>query len=154
MWQVKREQWCNLCYIFTVNILQRRSRKADFHERNQEKIGGKFLLLYWEKHINQCFPTNVNKSIISLICYANSVSVSTMMAAPCKLCSQMKRIRSVPGNRVLPVSSSAIIHPTDQISTEKKRLNTSVMIHSCRMSRKKERFNNIYLSCCNASSLA
>lgn len=28
-----------------------------------------------------------------------------------------KRIRSVPGNNVLPVSNSAIIHPTDQIST-------------------------------------
>lgn len=34
---------------------------------------------------------------------------------------QMKRIRSVPGNRVFPVRSSAIIHPTDQISTEKQK---------------------------------
>lgn len=33
----------------------------------------------------------------------------------------LKRIRSVPGNRVLPVRSSAIIHPTDQISTEKEK---------------------------------
>lgn len=32
----------------------------------------------------------------------------------------LKRIRSVPGNRVLPVRSSAIIHPTDQISTAKR----------------------------------
>lgn len=30
-----------------------------------------------------------------------------------------KRIRSVPGNNVLPVKSSAIIHPTDHISTKK-----------------------------------
>lgn len=29
-----------------------------------------------------------------------------------------KRIRSVPGNNVLPVKSSAIIHPTDHISTK------------------------------------
>lgn len=32
----------------------------------------------------------------------------------------LKRIQSVPGNRVLPVRSSAIIHPTDQISTEQR----------------------------------
>lgn len=38
----------------------------------------------------------------------------------------VKRIRSVPGNNVLPVSSSAIIHPTDQIST-KKHKNYTVM---------------------------
>jgi len=29
-----------------------------------------------------------------------------------------QRIRSVPGNSVLPVNSSAIIHPTDQMSTK------------------------------------
>lgn len=31
----------------------------------------------------------------------------------------IKRIRSVPGNNVRPVNNSAIIHPTDQISTKK-----------------------------------
>lgn len=61
------------------------------------------------------------------------------------LYSQMKRIRSVPGNRVLPVRSSAIIHPTDQISTERHRSrtqtlrftclnNSSVMMYRCRKS--------------------
>lgn len=33
----------------------------------------------------------------------------------------LKGIRSVPGNNVLPVSNSAIMHPTDQISTENYR---------------------------------
>lgn len=36
------------------------------------------------------------------------------------------RIRSVPGNNVLPVSNSAMIHPTDQISTK------DIKIHSDR----------------------
>jgi len=36
---------------------------------------------------------------------------------------ERKRIRSVPGNRVLPVNSSAMMQPTDQMSTEKKSRN-------------------------------
>ena len=39
-----------------------------------------------------------------------------------------KRIRSVPGNNVLPVKSSAIIHPTDHISTKKHKLITQLCI--------------------------
>lgn len=34
----------------------------------------------------------------------------------------LKRIRSVPGNNVLEVKSSAIIQPTDQISTTIKNI--------------------------------
>lgn len=53
--------------------------------------------------------------------------------------SQLKRIRSVPGNRVFPVRSSAIIQPTDQISTETHKQDTSVriMTHICKKSRGK-----------------
>lgn len=65
----------------------------------------------------------------------------------------LKRIRSVPGNRVLPVRSSAIIHPTDQISTEKRsgtEMNDSY--RDILVKRSKVRVNVNHLSCCNASS--
>lgn len=39
----------------------------------------------------------------------------------------VKRIRSVPGNRARPVRSSAIIHPTDQISTETQKVRTQTL---------------------------
>ena len=35
---------------------------------------------------------------------------------------RVERIRSVPGNKVLPVSSSAMMHPTDQMSTTVLRI--------------------------------
>lgn len=41
----------------------------------------------------------------------------------------VKRIRSVPGNNVLPVKSSAIIQPTDQISTKIKINNEFNYVH-------------------------
>lgn len=69
----------------------------------------------------------------------------------------MWRIRSVPGNRVLPVRSSAIIHPTDQISTEtqkqkKNKSHATLPWWNIDADIRSELFSATYLSCCSASS--
>jgi len=43
----------------------------------------------------------------------------------------MTRIRSVPGNNVLPVNSSAIIHPTDQMSTKMYNNSITALYNLC-----------------------
>lgn len=66
----------------------------------------------------------------------------------------MKRIRSVPGNRARPVRSSAIIHPTDQISTETQKDTdiTPRTLFYLQADHRGELLYAVYLSCCNASS--
>lgn len=67
---------------------------------------------------------------------------------------QMKRIRSVPGNRARPVRSSAIMHPTDQISTETQK-DTDIIprtLFYLQTDHRGELLYAVYLSCCNASS--
>lgn len=102
-----------------------------------------------EKQINQ--SPNFSDVTVHLTCktwYANGVRGSAFAAGV-----SLKRIRSVPGNRVLPVRSSAIIHPTDQISTEKR---SGTEIHDNNpdiwVKRSKVCVSINHLSCCNASS--
>lgn len=113
------------------------SRKAGFHKRPEKRsIADQLLLLCWQKtatykhHKSEQQQCQRMFSLFDLL-WKWCVRVSPVKGALFILYTQMKRIRSVPGNKVLPVRSSAIIHPTDQISTEtQKSMTQHIKIYS------------------------
>lgn len=126
------EAWYYLYYIFNRKdalgsiVLQ---RKADIFMTGNRKETLQFSFCYCagKKHQSVFSPNNVNVCLTCFDCQNDCWSLSSFRSCVHTVQSQLKRIRSVPGNKVLPVRSSAIIHPTDQISTVTQKSRTRML---------------------------
>jgi hypothetical protein len=77
-------------------------------------------LTLWIMTKNQTIinKTHANWYILIRSIFYEAVLLFKQFKYPKISTSNLKRIRSCPGNNILPVNNSAIIHPTDHISTE------------------------------------
>ena len=108
------------------NILMGKKKKNRLSYKRKEAL---LIIFYVGKNTRATTVTQWHSDPVTMSSdLLSKLHVRTLSCGEfCKFWTLIWRIRSVPGKRVLPVRSSAIIHPTDQISTETHRSKTKTI---------------------------